>query len=182
MGTDRTRRLTPAELALKLATADAVKAAGGQEFIAGETGRVQSRISDYCSPNTTDFMPLDVAARVEALSVGQPGAPHITRALARAGGAGLIVTGTSEAGAGEDLTLLLADVAGESSDLIRALASGRGVPGRAAARIADLTLPQKLAACRELDQLIDLLSGIAGQLRRSIEFERGPKAARADSS
>ena len=174
MGADRTQRLSPRELALKLATRDAVKAAGGQEFVAGETGRAQSRISDYCSPNTLDFMPLEVAAKVEALSVGAPGYPHITRALARAAGAEFVTRQDGEGSVCEDLTRLLADVAGESGDLLRALASGassgRAFPGKAACRIREMPHEQRMAVSIELDQLVDLLAGIAQQLHHAVEF------------
>jgi hypothetical protein len=159
------------ELALKLATRDAVKAAGGQEFVGAETGRAQSRISDYCSPNAREFMPLDVAAKVEALSHGTPGHPHITRALARAAGADFVTSSCEAASAGcDDLTLLLADVAGESGDLIRALALGSGSPARAALRIRDMSPDQRAGVARELDQLVDVLAGIRGELQRPISW------------
>lgn len=84
MTTDRSVTLSPEELALKLATREAVTAAGGQEFVGREVERAQSRISDYGSDHTADFMPVDIVRKVEALGAGKPGHPHITRALARA--------------------------------------------------------------------------------------------------
>lgn len=74
----------PAALvAIKLACARAVEAAGGQVLVAAETGRSQGRISDFCNITTPDFMPLDVAATVDALALGATGASPIADALAR---------------------------------------------------------------------------------------------------
>lgn len=74
----------PAALvAIKLACARAVDAAGGQVLVAAETGRSQGRISDFCNITTPDFMPLDVAATVDALALGATGASPIADALAR---------------------------------------------------------------------------------------------------
>ena len=67
MSARRDARLSPADLALKLAFRDAVRAAGGQEFVAGEIGRTQSRVSDWCNANVDEFPPIDIVRRVEAL-------------------------------------------------------------------------------------------------------------------
>ncbi len=118
----RANRHPPSLLALKLATRMAVEAAGGQSFVAQEVGRAQSRVSDYCSPNTDDFMPLDVAAHVEDLGEGAPGHPHITRALARRQGVAL-GAGLSGEGLADDLGGWLASIAAEHADLLHVLAA-----------------------------------------------------------
>jgi len=86
MGSRGEMALEPADLALKLATKDAIRGAGGQEFLSEALGRAQSRFSDYGSPNKPDFMPIDLVRKVQALGAGKPGWPHITHALARADG------------------------------------------------------------------------------------------------
>lgn len=86
MGSRWEQALEPADLALKLATKDAIRGAGGQEFLSESLGRSQSRFSDYGSPNKPDFMPIDLVRKVQALGAGKPGWPHITHALARADG------------------------------------------------------------------------------------------------
>lgn len=167
MSTDRTVRLTPRQNAIKLATREAVKAAGGQDFCARETGRTQSRISDYCSSNTPDFMPADVIARVEALGAGAPGHPHVTRALARAQAAELVFD--DDAGRvppGRATSQWLAALAGESSDVIAALAAGAVMPGQALASLRELPLSVQRQVMAEIDQMADLLAAIRGEFVR----------------
>ena len=121
MSTQRDIRLSPQQLAFKLACRQAVQAAGGQVFVAGEVGRAQSRISDWVSENTAEFMPLDIVAQVEALGAGSPGHPHVTRALARA--AGERVRGGAALTPGlDDLGDHLAALAREHADLLQVLA------------------------------------------------------------
>jgi len=163
MPTARTVRLAPDVLALKVATREAVRAAGGQEFVGSEVGRSQSQMSDYCSPNVSAFMPIDIVAKVEALGAGSPGHPHITRALARHQG-DLVLD------CGDDcerfpLTQLLAEVAGESSDVIRVLAESAGVEGAAVRTIEAMLPAQKAELAREMDGLLKVLTSINQQLR-----------------
>lgn len=160
MSTDRSHRLSPSELALKLACRDAVKAAGGQEFVALESGRCQSRISDYCSPNTRDFMGADLVARIEALSAGAPGHPHVTRALARAQGGqfvpGMLAVGMGARGIAEVLLgHWLAEIADDSSDVIGLLAGGD-----LAAPIARLSRERRQALAREVCELAERLGNL----------------------
>lgn len=162
MATPRTVRLTPDQLALKAATRAAVKAAGGQDFVANEVGRAQSRISDYCSSTVAEFMPLEIVARVEELGAGSPGHPHITRALARRQGD--MVLDCTDGGECYPLARLLAEVAGESSDVIRVLAEGAGSPDAAARSIEGMSPQQKAELARELDGLMQVLSSINHQI------------------
>lgn len=121
MSTPRDARLEPADLALKLATADAVRVAGGQVFVAGELGRAQSVVSDWCSPNTASFMPIDMVRRVEALGAGAPGHPHLTAALAR--GAGVHLAGRTGHAAGmDDLGDWMASISRDHAELLAVLA------------------------------------------------------------
>ena len=169
MSTDRTQRLSPAELALKLACRDMVKAAGGQEFVAHETDRTQSRISDYLSPNTRDFMPADLVRKVEALSAGAPGHPHVTRALARAQGGAFVALQFDGCGArgavavsfdAPQLGQLLAQVAGESSDVIALLASSQ-----LEATIDELSPALRHAIAEECFDLVEKVATIERRLR-----------------
>ena len=164
MPTDRTQRLSPAELALKLACREAVKAAGGQDFVARETGRTQSRISDYCSPNAREFMPADLVRKVEALSAGAPGHPHVTRALARAqGGAFVALPNNSAPAVSFDTPQLgqwLALVAGESSDVIGLLAASQ-----MGATIDELSPAQRTAIAGECFELVEQVAAIERRLR-----------------
>lgn len=145
--------LTPQQLAFKLATRQAVKAAGGQDFVAREVGRTQSRISDYCSPEKPDFMPLDIVEQVEALGAGSPGHPHITRALDRAQGGALGGRAARHGDAGRDLGKWLAALASESSDVMGELAEAD-----LASCCAGLSRNQRAELTRELDQLADVVA------------------------
>lgn len=160
-------QLSPAELALKLACREAVEAAGGQVLVAGETGRCQSRISDYCNPNRGEFMPADVIRRVEALGRGRPGWPHVTRALARA------QDGHFDPGAGVGGPLQLANlgqwlgaIGGDYAELVAALAAGR-----LAAPLAGLTLGQRGAILREVGEAVDSLAALGAALSADLEAE-----------
>lgn len=166
MSVDRTVRLSPSELALKLAAREAVKAAGGQDFVASECHRAQSRISDWCSSNVREFMPADVIARIEALGAGAPGHPHITRALARAQGGAFVdfPPNQSIAIGAAVLATWLADIAGEAGDVINAIARGD-----LAAELGALAPARRSQILGEVDQTVDLLVSFAARLRHSAE-------------
>jgi hypothetical protein len=166
MTTPRDIRLAPADLALKLAFREAVAAAGGQELVARESGKTQSRISDYGSPNTADFAPLDVVRRVEALGFGAPGHPHVTRALARASGAALSPALPPASGLA-DLGDHLAAIARETADLAGALA-GEDL----SAACTSLSLGARLRIGREAAEAIDQLE----QLQRALAEENGVRS------
>ena len=90
MTVPRDLQLTPRQLALKQAARDLVSAAGGQDVVQEITGRARSRASDWISPNTPTFMPIDAVRELEAVTVGQAGHPIVTRMLARAAGYALV--------------------------------------------------------------------------------------------
>jgi hypothetical protein len=161
MSTDRSVRLSPQELALKLATREAIEAAGGQTFLARETGRSQGRFSDYCSDNTAEFMPLQLVRHVEALGAGKPGHPHVTRALARAADLPIGGRGAAQAGV-DDLGDWMALVARENADLAAAMA------GQDLARCCESLSPHaRERLSRETGQLIAVLEGFRRDLDTS---------------
>lgn len=163
MSTDRAARLTPQQKAIAIATGEAVHAAGGQDFVAAELGRSQSTICDWCSVNTATFIPICLVPRLEALGTGAPGHPHVTRALARAQAAELVF---ADAGSpptpGQATSQWLARLAGESSDVIAAMASGAMMPGQALGALHELPLSVQRRIMAEVDQMADLLAAIRG--------------------
>lgn len=182
MPTDRAVRLTHRQLALKRATREAVRAAGGQELVAGEVGRSQGRISDYGSRHTADFVPLDVAEVIDALGAGSPGWPHLAGALARAQGLALDPASEDLAAVGcDDLGERLARVTKEFSDLAGCL-SAQGL----AAPLADLTPAAREQIAGELAQLEAEVGGFRGALDDARLRAKDPitlvRQPRADSS
>ncbi|MCT2398503.1 hypothetical protein [Novosphingobium mangrovi (ex Huang et al. 2023)] len=162
MSTPRKDALTAQELALKNATIEAVRAAGGQDFVAGEVNRTQSRISDYCSRSLRQFVPIDLAVVIDSLGTGKPGHPHIARAMVRALGA----TVSAPAPDSDNLHLheWLADLSGESADVIRALVDGAVPPGRATPSIRTMSPNSQANVLREIDQLVDLLCALRARV------------------
>jgi hypothetical protein len=73
---------TPDVLALKVATRALIRASGGGDGAAATVGARQQRMSDCGNPNTADFLRVDEVSAIEDVTVGQPGWPHVTRALA----------------------------------------------------------------------------------------------------
>lgn len=165
MSTSRDIRLSPQDLAIKLATAEAVTAAGGPSFVSREIGRAQSVVSDWISPNTASFMPADMVRRVEALGAGSPGHPHVTRALARASGADIRLPAASlleaaRAHGMDDLGDWMGAISRDFGDLVGELA-GENLAEACAA----LSSNARADIGREAGDLIDRLH----QLRRAID-------------
>lgn len=77
----------PANQALTLAQARLIRAVGGQDAATGfcRINRHQT-LSDYGNPDHGAQMPVDVVRDLEAVTRGLPGAPHVTRELARQAG------------------------------------------------------------------------------------------------
>jgi hypothetical protein len=115
-------RHAPEALALKVATKSLVRAAGGGEGAAATCGvRVrQQRMSDCGNPNTLDFLRIDEVACLEDVTVGVPGWPLVTRALARRQGFELVRL-PEALPENADLLKLLAESARESGDIASAL-------------------------------------------------------------
>lgn len=156
MTTARDIQLSPSQLALKLATREAFKAAGGQDFVASELGCAQSRLSDYGSPNTLDFISIDKVLVVEALGAGKPGHPHITRALARASGGEFLGRAAID-GEVEALDVHLPRFASEAGDLIRSLAQGVALKSK-------LTRSQLAALNQQVVETLDAVLALYGDL------------------
>lgn len=80
----------PERQTVKLLSKRLVSAAGGVEAASMATTRSPSQLCAYGLPNAPEFMPVDVAADLEAVTVGQPGHPLLTRHLAKLAGYCLI--------------------------------------------------------------------------------------------
>lgn len=78
--------LSPADQRLKAAFRGLVEAAGGQSAAAVAADKGQQAISGYGRPNCEAFPPVDVVRRLEAVTHGQAGHPHVTRILAAEAG------------------------------------------------------------------------------------------------
>lgn len=120
--------LTTDQLYLKKETRAAVDDVQGMDKVAKLLGRSQSRISHYCSSNRDEFMPIDLVAELEQLTVGKPGHPRITRALARQAGFLLVPEG-GEQGDLRPLGDHLADVVGEAADVMASMKFALAVNG-----------------------------------------------------
>lgn len=105
---------------LKAASADLVRAFGGQVPAAERLGTRQQRISDCCNPTTDAFLHLDEVAILEKATVGYPGHPQVTALLARRIGADLVTTPRVTA-TGDDLLKLFAAQSQDTADLARVI-------------------------------------------------------------
>jgi hypothetical protein len=90
VSSSRTMVLPPALQAAKAATKALIRAVGGQEAAAAETGKSHSRFACYGLPNTLDFIPVNDVHALEAVTHGLAGHPHVTRWLAREAGYALV--------------------------------------------------------------------------------------------
>jgi hypothetical protein len=143
------------EIDLKIATDDAVDAAGGQARLEPVLEAKQSHISNLCSRTTRAFARIDQVAKIEDRGIGRPGHPHITRALARRQGFVLVPAG--DAGDEASLPMHLGCIASEAGDVIKLLA----------ARVADSKpmSPREIEdALRETDELADAVAGLRASL------------------
>lgn len=144
-----------------------VRAFGGQEAAASETGVRQQKISDMGLPNVAEFPTLDLIDALEDRTVGLPGWPHVTHWLCHRRGGVFVPLPQGEDDA-DGMMVTVAELAGELGDVSRAIsdavcASGDG--GR------DITAPEAAAALGELDGLdrtsaqlrLKLLSKIQGE-------------------
>jgi hypothetical protein len=162
MGSRGEQALEPADLALKLATKDAIRGAGGQEFLSESLGRAQSRFSDYGSPNKPDFMPIDLVRKVQALGAGKPGWPHITHALARADGFDLYKlpeTGASKGDWLKHVGALSTEAAEITSKICASLADDQRIDAREI---------KNHALIADAEQLVTLGVQLLAQLREEV--------------
>lgn len=133
----RTVSLSPDMQAAKGAFKQLVRAFGGQEAAAIETGVRQQKISDMGLPNVAEFPTLDLIDTLEARTEGTADWPVVTRWLARRRGFALVRT-ISDAAEPETLrdaimtiTRKLGDTADEVADALHP-ASERGAEVSAA--------------------------------------------------
>lgn len=121
------------ELELKVASKALVRAAGGTDGAAETVGGRQQRMSDVGLPNTRDFLRVDEVGRLEDVTVGAVGHPHVTRALAKRQGYALVRLPDARPDAG-DVLALLADLSAENGDIAQKIllaVSGAGEGGHA---------------------------------------------------
>ncbi len=85
------RILSTAEQILAKATKSAIEAAGGLARCEGEVVISDSQLSRCCSPYLSDSITVRDAAAIDAIGHGQPGHPHILRALARVIGGFVVI-------------------------------------------------------------------------------------------
>ncbi|BBD01860.1 hypothetical protein [Sphingobium sp. YG1] len=126
-----------------------VRAFGGQEAAASETGVRQQKISDMGLSNVAEFPTLDLIDALEDRTVGLPGWPHVTNWLCHRRGGVFVPLPQGENDA-DGMMVTVAELAGELGDVSRAIseavcASGDG--GR------DVTKAEAAAALAELDGL-----------------------------
>jgi hypothetical protein len=147
--------MLPPELqAGKAATAALIRAFGGQEAAAAETGKRQSRFSDYGSPHTADFISIADVRTLEVATHGHPGHPHVTRWLARQTGHVLVRLPEAAACAG-DLQCELGAVSKETGDVLVALGEGLRDGKLTAAECA--AVREEIAQAQERLALLDAL-------------------------
>lgn len=115
--------LSPEEQVLALATKEAIRAAGGLEVCARETGLSTSQLSRCSSPHHRDSITERDAARIEAIAHGSPGHPHILRARARQLG-GVFVMLPEANCEGSGLPTSVMEMAAELGDVSRAIQDG----------------------------------------------------------
>lgn len=84
MSAARDVRLPPYLVRVKMGCADALARVDNQKRVAEIANRSQGRISDFCNPMVPDFMPLDVALRIDAESLALTGVAPIADAMAEA--------------------------------------------------------------------------------------------------
>lgn len=150
--------LSTDQLYLKKETRAAVDDVLGQEKVAKMLGRSQSRISHYCSSNRDEFMPIDLVVELEQLTLGKPGHPRITRALARQAGFLLVPEGGAASGE-RSLGEHLADVVGEAAGVMQAMKSTMTTGGLDRAGRA-----QALAEARQLqDAAAELVAALEAE-------------------
>lgn len=116
---DRSVILPPDRQELKVAFAQLRRAFGGQAEAGEATGYRQQEISDWERPNVAQFPRLDAVLALEAMTVGTPGHPHVTRLAARRLGFSLVPV--APGGRADCLKTGLARIAGELGDLSEAI-------------------------------------------------------------
>lgn len=143
-----------ARQSLKRATRALIGAVGGQEAAVGFCRiRRQQALSEYCSvaaDHIERFAPIDVIADLEGVTAGFPGAPHVTRELARQ--AGFVLVPLPAAHETADLADCLPRIIRETADVTAALAAQLS-----AARFALPSALRPAALRREIAEAVQAL-------------------------
>lgn len=116
----RTTLLSPDHQSAKAAFKALVKAFGGQDAVAAESGLRQQKISDMGLPNVAEFPTLDLIDALEDRTHGTAGWPMVTSWLCRRRG-GIFVplpTGSDDA---DGMMRTVAEMAAEFGDVSRAV-------------------------------------------------------------
>ena len=136
--------LSPAQQALKNASLDLVKAAGGFDAAAGFCRIGKSQLSDACSVHHADkWLPVDVVADLQRVTRGQPGWPFVARQLAER--EALVLVALPDVSTGPDFPHHLAQLAKEGGELMAKLATALADGKVCAADAATLGLVREAA-------------------------------------
>lgn len=158
----RDSRLDSEQLALKVASRKATKAAGGPSAVAQATGFRQQRLSDCGLPNVPEFLRVDEVAAIEELAVGAPGWPHVTQALCRRAGGVFVRLPLSEIGSA-DWHQAMGAAAKESNDVTVRLCTALCDGTVTAAEIQQLSIREEIAEAQQrlaaLDAMCVALTG-----------------------
>jgi hypothetical protein len=146
----------PDILAIKVAQRALVRQAGGGEGAAATVGARQQRMSDCGNPNTPDFLRADEIAKLEDVTVGQPGHPIVTRVLAKRQGFELVREPTAPA-SDTDMLKLLAHQAKEHGDVSQKILEALADQKWTVAEAADVE--------SELDDVIALAVAMRAEVR-----------------
>lgn len=154
--------LSPFKQALKLATRELVRAAGGQEAAVGFTRFARHQaLSDFGNPapeHDARFIPVDAVADLEAVTRGTPGWPQVTRALARTQGFALVPL-PAPRGEGADLPDHFRAIVKETADVTALLSF----------HLRDVPKPEDVAALRrEVAQAQEALAELDAALAAGV--------------
>lgn len=117
--------MTPDLQGLKLAQLRLVQAVGGFEAAAGFCRLGKSQLNNATSMNHPDvFLPADVVVALEAVTVGTPGHPIVTRYLS--GRAAHEILPLAVAAEGADWLALIAAISKEAGDVVSKIATCAG--------------------------------------------------------
>lgn len=131
------RVLTPDEQVLAGATKQAIRAAGGLEVCARETGISDSQLSRCCNPQMRDSITLRDALTIEQIAHGTSGHPAILRAMARLLGFVVVKLPSGiddKAGVAASMMKLTAELGEVAGEISNALANDGEVDAKEAAR------------------------------------------------
>jgi hypothetical protein len=158
--------LSPEQQSGKAAFKALVKAFGGQEAAAIESGVRRQKISDMGLANVPEFPTLDLIDSLEDRTVGLPGWPHVTSWLCKQRG-GVFVRLPDVDGDGGSIVSGVVELAGELGDVSDAVRDAVHVASDMGAKISP-------AEAAEIDSKLEELIATAVAMRMSLE----PLAAR----